>query len=92
MLIENYKIINSLIISIFCEIQIRPNDSKRAKASADDDEVNVANLVCTSRFSYEHLLNIHWLNDTELVAVGVNPITMIAQLPSSLKEKRFGVS
>lgn len=67
------------------------NDSKRPK-STDDDEENIASLVCTSRFNYEHLLNITWLNDTELVAVGINPITMIAQLPSSLKEKRFGVS
>lgn len=66
--------------------------SKRAKNAVDDDEENVANLVCASRFNYEHLLNISWLNDTELIAVGVNPITMIAQLPSSLKEKRFGVS
>lgn len=68
------------------------NDSKRTRKSADDDEENVASLVCTSRINYEHLLNISWLNDTELIAVGVNPITMIAQLPSSLKEKRFGVS
>lgn len=67
-------------------------DSKRTRASAEDEEEDVANLVCTSRFNYEHLLNINWLNDTELIAVGVNPITMIAQLPSSLKEKRFGVS
>lgn len=82
--------------SYFNKIQARSNDthnSKRTKsAAADDDEENVADLVCTSRFSYEHLLNISWLNDSELVAVGVNPITMIAQLPSSLKEKRFGVS
>lgn len=76
-------------------IQMRSNDindSKRTKSLPEDDEEQVANLVCTSRFNYEHLLNISWLNDLELVAVGVNPITMIAQLPFSLKEKRFGVS
>lgn len=44
------------------------------------------------RFNYEHLIDISWLNESELIATGVNPITMIAQLPSSLKEKRFGVS
>lgn len=59
----------------------------------DDDEDNIATrLVCASKFNYEHLLNITWLNDTELIAIGINPITILAQLPSSLKEKRFGVS
>lgn len=84
-----------LIHAVTYKLQVHSNkisDSKRAKSSTEDDEEKVANLVCTSRFNYEHLLNISWLNDSELVAVGVNPITMIAQLPYSLKEKRFGVS
>lgn len=79
----------------FTSLQTRKNDtnnSKRIKASVDDDEEDIASLVCTKRLDYEHLLNICWLNDAELIAVGVNPVTMIAQLPSSLKEKRFGVS
>lgn len=44
------------------------------------------------RINYEHLININWLDESELITVGVNPVTMIAQLPASIKEKRFGVS
>lgn len=56
---------------------------------ADD---NVADLVCKSKSSFDHLVKLCWLGENELVAVGVNPLTLVEQLPSSLKEKRFGVS
>lgn len=70
----------------------RKSTAKNDNDDDDDDNAVATRLVCTNSLNYEHLLNITWMNDTELIAVGVNPITMIAQLPASLKEKRFGVS
>lgn len=58
----------------------------------DDDDEAVATLTCTKRIANEHLIDLAWLDDSEMVAVGVNPVTLIAQLPPSLKEKHFGVS
>lgn len=81
-----------IILLLFHEQKDDSNNVKRAKADSQDDEDCVANLVCLHRYNYEHLIDISWLNDSELIATGVNPITMIAQLPASLKEKRFGVS
>lgn len=52
----------------------------------------VADLVCKSKSSFDHLVKVSWLGENELVAIGVNPVTLVEQLPSSLKEKRFGVS
>lgn len=66
--------------------------SKRSKVEADDDDETIATLTCTKRIANEHLIDLAWLDDSEMVAVGVNPVTLIAQLPPSLKEKRFGVS
>lgn len=69
----------------------KESDSKRPKQSQDDED-NVTTLVCVKRLNNEHLIDINWLDESELIAVGVNPVTMIAQLPASIKEKRFGVS
>lgn len=49
-------------------------------------------LVCKSKRNLDHLASICWMDKNELIAVGVNPMTLVEQLPSSLKEKRFGVS
>lgn len=68
------------------------NGSKRAKVTDDDDDETIATLTCTKRIANEHLIDLVWLDDSEMVAVGVNPVTLIAQLPPSLKEKHFGVS
>lgn len=64
--------------------------AKGKKSEATDE--NVVDLVCSSKGSFEHLVHLCWMGECELIAVGVNPVTLVEQLPSSLKEKRFGVS
>lgn len=39
----------------------------------------------------QHLAYLNWLNDEELVAVEVNPISLMEKLPPTLKQKFFGV-
>ncbi|XP_015588039.1 U3 small nucleolar RNA-associated protein 4 homolog [Cephus cinctus] len=40
---------------------------------------------------YKHLVHLDWLNDTEMVAVEVNPISLTEKLPPTLKQKSFGI-
>ncbi|CAL7943400.1 unnamed protein product [Xylocopa violacea] len=40
---------------------------------------------------YKHLVYLDWLNDEELVAVEVNPISLTEKLPPTLKQKWFGM-
>lgn len=68
-----------------------PEKKSKGKKSAAADDI-VDDLVCKSKGSFEHLVDLCWMGKNELIAVGVNPVTLVEQLPSSLKEKRFGVS
>ncbi|XP_031830992.1 UTP4 small subunit processome component l(3)72Dn isoform X1 [Nomia melanderi] len=40
---------------------------------------------------YKHLVYLDWLNDEEMVAVEVNPISLTEKLPPTLRQKWFGV-
>ncbi|XP_066583138.1 U3 small nucleolar RNA-associated protein 4 homolog [Prorops nasuta] len=40
---------------------------------------------------YKHLVYLNWLNDTEMVAVEVNPLSLMEKLPPTLKQKCFGM-
>ncbi|XP_076281680.1 UTP4 small subunit processome component l(3)72Dn [Lasioglossum baleicum] len=40
---------------------------------------------------YKHLVYLDWLNDEEMVAVEVNPISLTEKLPPTLRKKWFGV-
>ncbi|XP_043284715.1 U3 small nucleolar RNA-associated protein 4 homolog isoform X2 [Venturia canescens] len=40
---------------------------------------------------YKHLVHLEWLNDEEMVAVEVNPISLTEKLPPPLKQKWFGM-
>ncbi|XP_043480548.1 U3 small nucleolar RNA-associated protein 4 homolog [Leptopilina heterotoma] len=40
---------------------------------------------------YKHLVHLDWLNDEEMVAVEVNPISLTEKLPPTLKQKSFGM-
>lgn len=96
-LCSDRNISKRLLITLFTLLLQLENDavptekkSKGKKSVTTDD--NVVDLVCKSRGSFEHLVNLCWTGENEMIAVGVNPVTLVEQLPSSLKEKRFGVS
>lgn len=40
---------------------------------------------------FQHLVYFGYLEGDELIAVEVNPLTFLEQLPPSLKTKQFGV-
>ncbi|CAO1370882.1 unnamed protein product [Diamesa serratosioi] len=56
------------------------------KKSADNYSLNVVKSFNT------HLIHLEWLGTNELLAVEVNPIALIEQLPAPLRQKKFGVS
>lgn len=60
-------------------------------AHDDDDEPPVAELRLKFSKKFEHFVHLSRLsNDGELIAVGVNPVTLIEQLPPSMRQKKFG--
>ncbi|XP_011647712.1 U3 small nucleolar RNA-associated protein 4 homolog [Pogonomyrmex barbatus] len=68
---------------------------KRENGESAED----SNSVCSSQSQYafqvakkyKHLVYLNWLNDEELVAIEVNPISLIEKLPPTLKQKFFGM-
>ncbi|XP_017486394.1 PREDICTED: U3 small nucleolar RNA-associated protein 4 homolog [Rhagoletis zephyria] len=71
-------------------------ETPKKKAGKKFKRVNSDNKVSGLRLkfkkSFEHLISLWWLSTDELVAVGVNPITLIEQLPDVFKQKKFGTS
>lgn len=65
--------------------------SKKARNHVDQEKVEYK-FSKASSCGFKHLINISLIKERELLAVGVNPITLIEQLPMSLKEKKFGIS
>lgn len=57
----------------------------------NEDECKFDFMLKTTK-CYEHFIHFDWLSENELVAVGVNPVTLIEQLPPTLKLKKFGAS
>lgn len=52
--------------------------------------MNHLHLKLIKRF--EHFVHLSWLSAKELVAVGVNPVTLIEQLPPTMRQKKFGAA
>lgn len=63
---------------------------KKLKRVVSDNKVS--GLRLKFKKSYEHLISLCWLSTDELVAVGVNPVTLIEQLPDAFKQKKFGAA
>lgn len=41
---------------------------------------------------FQHFVYLERLSENEVVAVGVNPVAIIEQLPAVLKKKKFGAT
>lgn len=69
-------------------LQIK-RDNNEAIADAE-----VAELKLLVHKHYEHFVHLSRLSAAggELVAVGVNPVTLIEQLPSAMRQKRYGAA
>lgn len=63
--------------------------SKRMKSSSASEETEI--FVRTIK-SYEHLIHLSWLNESEMVVTEVNPNALVEQLPPALRRKLYGVS
>uniref|UniRef100_W8BSL2 Cirhin n=1 Tax=Ceratitis capitata TaxID=7213 RepID=W8BSL2_CERCA len=68
----------------------KKKSGKKLKRIISDSKVS--SLRLKFKKSYEHLISLCWLSSDELVAVGVNPITLIEQLPDVFKQKKFGTA
>ncbi|XP_043260482.1 U3 small nucleolar RNA-associated protein 4 homolog [Colletes gigas] len=68
---------------------------KRENGDITEDSSSVLSSQSQQTFQvlkkYKHLVYLDWLNDEELVAVEVNPISLTEKLPPTLKQKWFGV-
>ncbi|XP_037819105.1 U3 small nucleolar RNA-associated protein 4 homolog [Lucilia sericata] len=61
---------------------------KKSKIEKSDD-IQVDDLKLKMEKTFEHLISLCWLTPDELVAVSVNPLTLLDQLPNPFKEKLF---
>ncbi|XP_065359692.1 U3 small nucleolar RNA-associated protein 4 homolog [Calliphora vicina] len=52
-------------------------------------DMQVDDLKLKMEKTFEHLISLCWLNADELVAVSVNPVTLLEKLPNPFKEKVF---
>lgn len=55
-----------------------------------DNELSVDDLRLKFSKKIEHFVHLSRLSNGELVAVGVNPVTLLEQLPPSMRQKKFG--
>ncbi|KZC09523.1 PREDICTED: cirhin [Dufourea novaeangliae] len=68
---------------------------KRENGEITEDSNSILSSQSQQAFQvlkkYKHLVYLNWLNDEEMVAVEVNPISLSEKLPPTLKQKWFGV-
>lgn len=72
--------------------------TSRIEVDSDDEDNSsdgkVAELKLRFQKHYEHFVHLSRLsqNGNEMIAVGVNPVTLIEQLPPSMRQKRYGAA
>ncbi|KAG5315019.1 UTP4 protein, partial [Acromyrmex insinuator] len=68
---------------------------KRENGESAEDSNSISSSQSQYTFQvakkYKHLVYLNWLNDEELVAVEVNPTSLLEKLPPTLKQKFFGI-
>ncbi|KAL9902143.1 UTP4 small subunit processome component l(3)72Dn [Glossina fuscipes fuscipes] len=71
------------------------NSSKAEKfkkcRTSSNEESKVLSLRLKQHKAFQHLVHLCWLSSDELVAVIVDPITLLEQLPNVFREKLFGI-
>lgn len=72
------------------------SETKKKIKAQNDDNVGLdhsLNYKLKKKIvNYKHFLHLAWLSASEIVAVSVNPVTLIEQLPPCMKQKKFGIS
>ncbi|XP_063702015.1 U3 small nucleolar RNA-associated protein 4 homolog [Culicoides brevitarsis] len=67
---------------------IRLKKNKKGSERRDPEGKTVVKTVK----EYEHLIHLEWLQEKELIAVHINTLQLVEQLPPALKQKKFGIS
>lgn len=76
-------------------ISLQPSQNTKITKTNEhsSDSSNILNYKLKKSITYyKHFVYSSWLSPDEIVAVSVNPVTLIEQLPPSLKQKKFGIS
>ncbi|KAK5642373.1 hypothetical protein RI129_008540 [Pyrocoelia pectoralis] len=93
---------NIIILHDDSHIVIVDKDKPLSRRSSKIPKIELTNLsnsrnslnVSSSTFhavkKYKHLVYLGWLTDDEMVAVEVNPQSLLDQLPPCLKQSKFG--
>lgn len=86
---------NSIIYNKENEINVlscKGNDEQKigGKKTKTELEENISLKVVKSFNNY--LINLEWLGDNELLALEVNPIALVENLPAPLRKKAFGMT
>ncbi|XP_055374307.1 U3 small nucleolar RNA-associated protein 4 homolog [Condylostylus longicornis] len=76
---------------ISCNWEIQPNQKQQKLSNSSITEENLALRIVSNRL-YDNLIDTRWLSQNEIVAVGVNPISLIEKLPNAFKRKVFGAN
>ncbi|KAK0163552.1 hypothetical protein PV327_007222 [Microctonus hyperodae] len=81
---------NSTVYVIHKDTELIPDNKplKLRKHSNGEDENYSENVMKVVK-KYKHLVHLEWLSDGEMVAVEVDPISIIEKLPPTLKQKYF---
>ncbi|KAG4075374.1 hypothetical protein HA402_003165 [Bradysia odoriphaga] len=90
---ENVVILQNDSFLFVLEKTKAPILSKKLKSDQSKDLSSAEHYkLLTHLGNYEHFVHMAWLSPSEIVAVIVNPVTLIEQLPPSMVHKVFGVS
>ncbi|XP_037034605.1 U3 small nucleolar RNA-associated protein 4 homolog [Bradysia coprophila] len=90
---ENVVILQNDSFLFVLEKTKAPTLAKKLKSDQSKDLTSAEHYkLITHMGNYEHFVHMAWLSPSEIVAVVVNPVTLIEQLPPSMVHKLFGVS
>jgi hypothetical protein len=90
--VHNDTMLCSLLQQLAIGGQTPTDKNSKKKKPNNENAVQQSGLTTKLVKRYKHLVHIGWLDENEMVAVEVNPVTLIEQLPPGLKHKKYGAS
>lgn len=89
---NRFRTLQQYFIGKFLLQQTLTSTTSRKKSKPTSDEAERNYKLKFHRGDYEHFVHLSWLSSNEMVAVTVNPVTLIEQLPPAMRQKLFGSS
>lgn len=81
---------NSMFVLEKCPADEKDEESAKKQKTSESNKVDA--LKFTLQKKYQNFIYLDWLSRDEVVAVSVNPISLIEQLPKAFARRKFGAS